>query len=421
MRKSADVLIRMQPSSNYSLLFPKTIDWDKFIAYRPDMPFSDEVIEFLNALSGTLMKDRMSRLYPDIITFAYFCRKANLLKIKVKYVCNGELRLGRGVLFHIAPSNVPINFGYSLVAGLLAGNVNIVRVSSKQFPQVNLIIKHLHELMDGGLYDEVLNRIALVRYDRTSDASAYFSSVANVRIIWGGDATIQTIRQNALPARSFDVCFADRYSIAAIRLEVIINASDAEMKKLAEAFYNDTYLFDQNACSAPHIIFWVNRNVNSADGKENSVAVAKTKFWTAVHEYVSAKYQLQAVMSVDKLTAFYRQAACMDIKAEKMPDNVVVRSELKNVPSNIDEFRCACGYFSEKTIASLDEIAPIVTVKYQTLGYYGFDRSELVDFVRKNRVLGLDRIVPIGETTAFAFTWDGYNLIDTFTRIPSVL
>ena len=94
-------------------------------------------------------------------------------------------------------------------------------------------------------------------------------------------------------------------------------------------------------------------------------------------------------MSVDKLTAFYRQAACMDIKAEKMPDNVVVRSELKNVPSNIDEFRCACGYFSEKTIASLDEIAPIVTVKYQTLGYYGFDRSELVDFVRKTAFLAL--------------------------------
>lgn len=30
---------------------------------------------------------------------------------------------------------------------------------------------------------------------------------------------------------------------------------DADMKKLAEAFYNDTYLFDQNACSAPHTIF----------------------------------------------------------------------------------------------------------------------------------------------------------------------
>ena len=413
MRKSADVVIPMQPSSNSTLLFPKTIDWEQFTQYRPDVPFSDEVIEFLNALSGALMKDRQSRLYPDVITFAYFCRKANLLKLKVQYVREGELRLGRGVLFHIAPSNVPINFGYSLVAGLLAGNANIVRVSSKQFPQVDLIIKHLHELMESGMYDEVANRIALVRYDRTSDASAYFSSVAYVRVIWGGDATIQTIRQNALPARSFDVCFADRYSIAAIRPSAILSASDAEMKKLSEAFYNDTYLFDQNACSAPHVIFWVE------DG--GSVTDAKERFWTAVHEHVVTKYQLQAVMAVDKLTAFYRQAACMDIKAEEMPDNVVVRAELKEVPRNIEDFRCACGYFSEKTIASLDEIAPLVTIKYQTLGYYGFEREELVEFVKRNRFLGLDRIVPIGETTAFSLTWDGYNLIETFTRIPSVL
>lgn len=402
-------------TDNYTLLFPIHIDWDKFTAYRPDVPFSDKVVEFLNALSGALMKDRQSRLFPDAITFAYFCRKANLQKLKAQYVREGELRLGRGVLFHIAPSNVPINFGYSLVAGLLAGNANVVRVSSKQFAQVDLIIKHLHALLASREYDEVANRIALVRYDRTSDASAYFSSVANVRVIWGGDATIQAIRQNAIPARSFDLCFADRYSIAAIRPSAILNATDADMKKLAEAFYNDTYLFDQNACSAPHIIFWMNDNENT------NVKEAKERFWTTVHEYVAAKYQLQAVMSVDKLTAFYRQAACMDIKAEVMPDNVVVRAELKEVPMNIEDFRCACGYFSEKTISSLDEIAHLITIKYQTLGYYGFERGEMVKFVRKNRFLGLDRIVPIGETTAFALTWDGYNLIDTFTRIPSVL
>lgn len=413
MRKSADVVILMQPSSNYTLLYPKTINWDDFCAYRPDVPFSDNVIEFLNALSGALMKDRMSRIYPDAITFAYFCRKANLQKLKAKYVREDELRLGRGVLFHIAPSNVPINFGYSLVAGLLAGNANIVRVSSKEFAQVDLIIKHLLELMATGEHEDVANRIALVRYDRMSDASAYFSSVANVRVIWGGDATIQNIRQNAIPARSFDVCFADRYSIAAIRPSAIIEASEAAMKKLAEAFYNDTYLFDQNACSAPHIIFWVGDNA--------LVEAAKTKFWSAVHDHVVAKYQLQAVMSVDKLTAFYRQAACMDIKAEQMPDNVVVRADLKEVPMNIDDFRCACGYFSEKTIENIDDIAPIVTIKYQTLGYYGFEKDILKDFVCKNRFLGLDRVVPIGETTAFALTWDGYNLIDTFSRIPSVL
>lgn len=412
MRKSADVVIPMQPSSNFTLLFPKKIDWDQFSALRPDVPFSDAVIEFLNALSGLLMRDKASRLYPDIITFAYFCRKANLLKLKKEYVHESELRLGRGVLFHIAPSNVPINFGYSLVAGLLAGNTNLVRISSKHFSQVDMVIKSLHDLMESGAHNDIVSRIALVQYDRASDASAYFSSIANVRVIWGGDVTIATIRQNALSARAFDVCFADRYSIAVINPKIVMLATDAEIKKLAEAFYNDTYLFDQNACSAPHVVFWLN---------DATLQDAKTRFWNAVYECVSAKYQFQAVMSIDKLTALYRQAACMDIRAERMPDNAVVRSELQELPKNIEDFRCACGYFSEKTIISLDDIAPIVNIKYQTLAYYGLKREDLADFVTRNRFLGLDRVVPIGETTAFALTWDGYNLIDTFTRISSIL
>ena len=62
-----------------------------------------------------------------------------------------------------------------------------------------------------------------------------------------------------------------------------------------------------------------------------------------------------------------------------------------------------------------------MSIKYQSLGYFGFTREELVDFVLRSRFKGLDRIVPIGETTAFSLTWDGYNLIEMFSRIPSVL
>ena len=39
--------------------------------------------------------------------------------LKKEYKKDESLRLGRGIIFHIAPSNVPINFAYSLVAGLL--------------------------------------------------------------------------------------------------------------------------------------------------------------------------------------------------------------------------------------------------------------------------------------------------------------
>ena len=75
MRKSADVVILMKINTeSYKLLYPKTIDWDTFEAQKPDVPFSDDIIDYLNALSSALMKDRESRKYPDVITFGFFCR-----------------------------------------------------------------------------------------------------------------------------------------------------------------------------------------------------------------------------------------------------------------------------------------------------------------------------------------------------------
>ena len=174
---------------NIKQLFPESIDWDSWRKYKPDVPFSNDVINYLNALSNALLKDKLSRTYSDVVTFAFFCRKANLLDLKDKYQ-TGKIQLGRGILFHIAPSNVPINFGYSLIAGLLSGNYNIVRVSSKEFPQVDLIVKHICLLNEDKVYRDVSQRIALVKYERTSDATTFFSSFCNVRIIWGGDKTI---------------------------------------------------------------------------------------------------------------------------------------------------------------------------------------------------------------------------------------
>jgi len=415
MRRSADVVILMQPNSSYQLLYPKAIVWEEYQKYTPFTPFSDEVIHYLSALSVSLLKDRESRLYPDVITFAFFCRKANLLVQKKKYHSKDVLRLGRGILFHIAPSNVPINFAYSLVAGMLAGNYNIVRVSSKQFPQVDLIIKHMHNLYELSEYANIAKSIALVRYDRTSDATAFFSSFSAVRVIWGGDATIATIRKSVIPPRSFDVCFADRYSIAVIEPNAILAADDAELHKLAENFYNDTYLFDQNACSAPHLIFWFKSQVSIEELED-----AKSRFWTAVHNLTEKKYNLQTVLCVDKLTAFYRQAVIMNISKVDMPDNYIIRTKMHDLLESPENFRCAGGYFSEKDIDTLSEITPILTNRYQTLAYYGISAEKLRTFVLDNHLLGLDRLVPMGNTTAFDLTWDGYYLIETFSRVVTI-
>lgn len=381
------------------------IEWlhgsEEALKERPVVPFAEEVIEELNALSQALMRDQASRLYPDVVTFAFFCRRGNLMKQKEQY-SSEAVRLGRGMVFHIAPSNVPVNFAYSMVAGLLAGNTNVVRVSQKQFPQVDIIVKHMREIG--------MHRVAVVRYPHESNANAIFSADCAVRVIWGGDATIAHIRECALSARAFDICFADRYSIAAIRPKAILDATEDELIKIAERFYNDTYLFDQNACSAPHLVVWTGSNVEEA----------KKLFWDAVQEVTEQKYQFQEVMAVDKLTALYKQSCAMPICEEQTKNNLLRRVEISQLPSDIDSFRCAGGYFTEYTAKSLDEIAPIVNTKYQTLAHFGFEHDELRDFVLRNRLTGIDRIVPFGETTTFSLTWDGMNLIERMSRVVDI-
>ena len=408
MRKSADAVTLMQQNfdiSDVKVLYPQNIDWNKWFDYRPDVPFSDEVVDFLSALSTSLLKDRESRLYPDVITFAFFCRKGNLLKLKSVYT-DGGIGLGRGIVFHIAPSNVPINFGYSLVSGLLAGNYNVVRVSSKEFPQVDIIVRHIATM--GAEYQNVLNRIALVRYGHDSKANDYFSSICHVRVIWGGDATIAKLRQSAIQPRAYDVTFSDRYSFAVVNADEMVK--ETNIQKIAEDFYNDTYLFDQNACSAPHLVVWL--------GEDNNKLRAKEMFWTALHDEVTKKqYHFQPVMAVDKETAFYRQSQAMDIKRIQTDDNIMVRVKLNSLSKDIDDYRCKCGYFSEYDAGDINEIVPIIKYKYQTMAVYGMSHDMLKSFVVDNRLIGIDRIVPFGETTAFSLTWDGYNLIHSLSRI----
>ena len=126
-------MIHMHPNFKFKLLAGN----DKFSempTLKPLVPFEDTVITFLDKLSGLLIKHPQGRDFPEIITFGFYVRKSSITRLKKSYV-DLKSNIGRGVSFHIAPSNVPINFAYSLLAGLLSGNACVVRVSSKSFPK----------------------------------------------------------------------------------------------------------------------------------------------------------------------------------------------------------------------------------------------------------------------------------------------
>ena len=130
-----------------------------------------------------------------------------------------------------------------------------------------------------------------------------------------------------------------------------------------------------------------------------------------------ASEPVQVIIAVDKLTSFYNQSILMNkISKEDFQDNLIWRVNVNELLNNIDDYRCTSGYFSEYHALSISEITKIVNRKYQTLSYYGFSQNELKKIMKELKPIGIDRIVPIGKTTDFSLTWDGYNLIDTLSR-----
>ena len=399
-----------QNFNDITFLFPNSDNISDVISHKSFVPFDENVCEFLDEVSKKLLQNIEAKSYPDVVTFGFFCRKASISSIKKNYEGKLEGRLGRGVTFHIAPSNVPINFAYSLVAGLLAGNRCVVRASSKDFPQTRIVCRAFNEASEEEKFSDIKNLFSVVMYGHNEEITSSLSLLADVRIVWGGDNTIAEIRKSPLKPRAFEITFADRYSMAVFDSKYVLKQNDTEMQRIAQNFYNDTYLYDQNACSSPRLIVW--------RGEEDECNEARRIFWESVYKNIKNKYIVEPIISVDKLSAEYKCAVeLVDTKIEKGEDNLIIRIKLKKLPSNITTYTCAGGCYLEYNTKNISDIIPIVNQKFQTLSYLGIEPSELQSFVMKNGLCGIDRIVPVGKTSDFCFTWDGYDLIEILSRV----
>ncbi|MDO5131348.1 MAG: acyl-CoA reductase, partial [Eubacteriales bacterium] len=203
----------------YVIGTPETVEAMKDV--RELRPFDDKVIAFLNDLSIILRKNRA---YPDVATFGFWCRKQALLQEKAKYDDIGE-RLGKGIVFHSTPSNVAVNFAFSFAAGLLAGNANIVRLPGKDYEQVRIISEAIDELLRT-MHQVLSPYVVFVRFPPVQEITDTFSGICNVRVIWGGDLTVAELRNSKIPARTTEITFADRHSIAVIDADAYLAAEN---------------------------------------------------------------------------------------------------------------------------------------------------------------------------------------------------
>ena len=462
----------------------------------PYVPYDDRVCDLLDAWATQIRGDSEAKSYPDVLTFGFFIRRGSISKKKEAFFggigkatgssnggsakTNGDAdqgaptgegkyrkRIGRGLAFHVAPSNVPVNCMYTLAFGLLSGCSNIVRVPSKEFPQVEILCRTLSEVLKKHKFDEFRDRIQVLRYDRDecfpdgSLVTEYLSAACDVRVIWGGDETIEAIRRYPIGSRAKEITFADRYSMGMIDVQAIVDASDDEIAKLAKDFYNDTYLMDQNACSTPHLIAWsvkkyvdacMQKKIKSGATKavpqtpeaaremmKGGLKAAQDRFWQAVAVEASGRYDLADIKVSEKFADLCEAVSFTDGIGENSGSGLVDKSYEKTVINSVKKYednvlfvcdvnkltqrtiedcRGKYGLFFQYSFIDIESLKPVMDdSKVQTVAVYGIDPADVVDLVLSDGLFGVDRVVPFGKTLDIDVVWDGYDLVSEMSRI----
>ena len=370
-------------------------------------PFDDEVCNFLEDLSKKLDDPKMNYEFPDIKALSFWCRKANIINLKKKSI-SSKIRIGLGVIFHVTPSNIPTNFMYSLIFGLLTGNSNVVKVPSKKFKQIDFICKKINALLEKK-YKTLKKRISIIRYKENDELTKSISLQCNARLIWGGDQTINTVRKIDLNPRALELTFSDRYSLSVIDSKSLNNKN--KIFSLVEKFYNDTFVVDQNACSSPQLILW--------HGKYNKIV--QERFWNLLADLVSKKYSPPENSTIEKYNQLCDNIiSSKNISSYKIYKNLIYIVSLNSLNKDTYKLRGKWGYFYEFNIKNLETLNKIVNTKFQTLSYYGLSRSYMENFFRTANLEGIDRVVPVGQALDINLFWDGYDLNKILTRVIDV-
>ena len=310
----------------------------------------------------------------------------------------------------MTPSNVPLNFVYSYIFSLLAGNSNLIRLSSRNFPQIDVFVEILNRVLLNEKFIWVRNSTCLIRYAHEKTITDYFSSICDARIIWGGDKTIRDIKESEISLRSVDLTFPDRYSMSLIKAE-IFNSSDDRMKdNLVSRFFTDSYLFDQQGCSSPKLICWV--------GDDSVIDEAQKLFWEKLGDIAKQRYDLQMKSSMDKYIDICAIAAESGSNLRiTMPNNFLARIEVGQESELIGTHQGQFGTFVECRIQTLDELEDLTSDHFQTVTYFGFEIHSLKGAISNLNLRGVDRIVPIGNAFDISINWDGINFVESLSRI----
>ena len=193
-----------------------------------------------------------------------------------------------GSVLHVLSGNVFLTGVGSFLEGLLTGNVSILKMSSGETVFMPEFIESLQEVeRECNLEPIVSQSIALIHFPKQAkEVIEVFQKNCAGIVVWGGEAAVATYR-NGLPARCRMVVFGPKLSLGWITASGI---ATQPLSQTAEAIADELAIWDQNACTAPQVLF--------VEGRKNAEALVPF-----LHKAMQDKAQQLPQGSLDPNTA----------------------------------------------------------------------------------------------------------------------
>ncbi len=304
----------------------------------------------------------------------------------------------KGVLFHIAAGNMDILPAYSVLEGLLTGNINILKLPSADHGLSIFLLKKLIE------YEPRLKEYIYVFDTPSSDLLSVqkLMHFANTIVVWGSDNAIEAVRKNA-PVNAEIVEWGHKLSFCYIQ---DMGVSDALLVKLAHHLFETNQLLC-NSCQGIYV---------DTDNFEEAAAFGKrfAKIMEEIEpEYVLPDY-LQGKLTLEALTRRLENIKEKEIIYQNRRSSVTCKrdSEL--------ELSLLYGNIWVKPLKQDRIAAALLKSKLylQTAGIYPFNAP----LIQKLSRTGLTNIISIGEMSdkQLGMTHDGRFSLQQYVRLVEV-
>lgn len=399
--------------------YPECKEIDSFKSILPDIQSGFEslrqikkadIIDLYQAFSDNLLKDPSTNEIEGVAFLSNWLRKANFMQIVEKNLKDidylerfvGEKKRikaqPRGISCHWIAGNVPTLGLFSLFQSMLAGNANLLRVPSKSHDVlVRLLRVFASTAIEAGVSGlDLLKSMALFYYDKAeTKANEELSEIADVRIVWGGEEAVKAI--TGLPRRTHceDIIFGPKYSLAVFDTTAVASNN---FTRYLRFLASDTFLFDQAACTSPHVVFF-EKGARQIEEIGQYMAKEMKKLAKRFPKSDVDQFIMTRIINVRAEYALDTESAVI---CPVENDWTILINKKMQLEEPIESRTI---FFKE--VDSIDEILPLITRKVQTIGCAIEDKVKLEAFADGATLRGVARCVNVGQMHLFDSPWDG--------------